>query len=188
MAPCRKTITAWLPSIFVGHLENCELLPIEISRGNGISAIEQWLRSCQLFNELACSVSIFPHDWIVHKLKDSSRNKRAIGKTRPLTFEVSNVGAQNFSSCQEQGDGHADKVTKNAASVLLGQKVAVINRLVFSQSTMVTAGLFTISAAGIDAGPISISISWQNKAFELDIAKTFCKDMEYWLRYISCSK
>lgn len=84
-----------------------------------------------------------------------------------------------------EGVGIGNNVTVKTA--VQGQNAVTLDMLLFSQSTVVTAGLFTISAAGIDAGPISISISWQKDAVDSDIARTFTRDMGYWLRYIASS-
>lgn len=88
----------------------------------------------------------------------------------------------------EKTDGSADEVIRNQNATAQGKHAIIIDGLIFSQSTMVTAGLFTISIAGIDSGPRSISLSWQKDTIDLDIAEMLYKDMDWWLKYIILSK
>lgn len=87
--------------------------------------------------------------------------KKKLGKERESTWEVSNIGAADFT--QED--------TKAGWSV---------DRVVFSQSGSVAGSAFSVSVAGVKGGELAVTLSWQESIVDDELLDGLAADLEKW--------
>ena len=81
------------------------------------------------------------------------RHQGLLGKDRDTTFQISNVGSIE--------NRPADRNVRQHCR---------IERLVWTQSAMVTGPLFTVGAASVEDGPLTFTITWQKGAIDDGLA------------------
>lgn len=106
---------------------------------------------------------------------------RLVGKVRPLTFEVSNLGMIKL----EPSEG--DLGPKKPFLPFQPWDHIDISQLTFTQSAMVSSAPLTLSVVSMSDG-LTISTSWQPEALDGAAAKGFCHGLSDWLKYLGHGK
>ncbi|KAB5533492.1 alcohol acetyltransferase [Coniochaeta sp. 2T2.1] len=122
-------------------------------------------------DELRHKVSTLPKDDITALMpwvKDyNAWFRQKLGRGRETTWEVSNVGAADFGrrTDGEEKEGEGWKV----------------DRLVFSQSGAVAGPAFAASVAGVKAGELTVTFSWQEGIADEGLVEGVEEDLREWL-------
>lgn len=125
-----------------------------------------WPLAATWRNEIKAKVATLPNDDIVglmHYITDfNQRWLSKLGKARDATWAVSNIGSLRNS-------------TEN------GGKPWSIRRSLFMQPVLVAGAAVSVNVAGVDGGPVSLVLSWQETVVAQTIVNGVAKDLQAWL-------
>lgn len=120
-------------------------------------------------SQMKAALAQFPTDNPVGMLSYVSNYRQfyenKIGRSRAVTFEVSNLGVFTPSDADGKSEG-ADGAGWN------------IENMLFSQGAAVVGPALTISCASIRGGPLNLVITWQESVVDEDIVHGLVREFE----------
>lgn len=124
-----------------------------------------WRTASSLSTRLRSKVDSLPNDDIVGMMSWVSDWQKfwteEFGKKRGSTWEVSNIG-----SCKpDDGHGGAWK----------------IERMVMTQGALPAGSAFSVNVAGLDGGPLCMSLTWQETVVRRELMEGLAVDLSAWM-------
>jgi hypothetical protein len=148
-----------------GHrFSSCTIRQIRTGGASDESLV--WDQTSSLANELNRKVASLPNDDITALMAwISDYNawwRKKLSKEREETWQLSNVGAADFTPEDEKAGWRVDRV-------------------IFSQSGHVAGSAFSVNVAGVKGGELALTLSWQESIIDDELLDGVVVDLREWL-------
>lgn len=138
----------------------------KIRAGGAADEVLVWDLTASMAGELKRKVATLPNDDITALMAwVSDYNewwRKKLGKERENTWELSNIGAADFTPDDEKA-------------------IWSVDRVIFSQSANVAGPAFSVSVAGVKGGELAVTLSWQESIVDEQLLDGVAGDLEQWL-------
>lgn len=167
------TKRVWHADTVLGLRERLSGLPGEDgTEGREVEEEVVWPLARDWRGEIKAKVATLPRDDIVGLLGYigdlRSHWLGKVGKPRDATWEISNIGSM-------KGEGRS------------GACAWSIRRSLFSQPVPVASVAFSVNVAGLEGGPVSLVLSWQDTVVDDSVVEGVAGDLRAWFNEFGMS-